>query len=74
LGCSLAPTSTWPSARWRRRRGSPVEGRHYVRLSTPVSTSLPAAKKIEVFELFWYECPHCHDLEPAREQWVRQQP
>ena len=39
-----------------------------------MSTSLPAGKKIEVVEFFWYECPHCHALEPALEQWIRQLP
>jgi thiol:disulfide interchange protein DsbA len=27
-----------------------------------------------VVEFFWYECPHCYDLEPALEQWVARLP
>ena len=48
----------------------PVEGTHYLRLSTPVPTSVPAGK-IEVIEFFWYECPHCNAFEPALEAWSR---
>ena len=29
--------------------------------------------KIEVIELFWYACPHCHDLEPDIEAWIKRQ-
>ena len=30
--------------------------------------------KIEVMELFWYGCPHCYDLEPALDAWVKKLP
>jgi len=30
--------------------------------------------KIEVVEFFWYGCPHCYDLEPALEPWVKKLP
>jgi thiol:disulfide interchange protein DsbA len=54
-----------------RAQGGPVEGQHYVRLSTPVPVTLNAPdKKVEVVEFFWYECPHCFDFEPALEAWV----
>jgi thiol:disulfide interchange protein DsbA len=30
-----------------------------------------AAGKIEVLEFFWYGCPHCYNLEPAIESWMK---
>ena len=32
----------------------------------PVSTS----GKIEVIEIFWYGCPHCHRFQPTIERWL----
>jgi thiol:disulfide interchange protein DsbA len=55
-------------------QGGPVEGTHYVKLSTPLAVSLPADKKIEVVEFFSYGCPHCYNLEPLLEPWVRKLP
>lgn len=49
------------------------EGEHYVKLSQPVATSVPAGK-IEVLELFWYGCPHCYQLEPRVEKWLADLP
>ncbi|MCP5158950.1 MAG: thiol:disulfide interchange protein DsbA/DsbL [Gammaproteobacteria bacterium] len=48
------------------------EGKDYVRLSTPAPTSAP--DKIEVIEMFWYGCPHCHDLEPLAQAWLKRKP
>ena len=31
-------------------------------------------KKIEVVEFFWYGCPHCYNLEPLIETWVKKLP
>lgn len=52
-----------------RAQGGPVEGQHYVRLSTPASVNLPPGKKVEVVEFFWYECPHCNTFDPLIEAW-----
>ena len=30
--------------------------------------------KIEVVEFFWYGCPHCYNLEPQLEVWVKKLP
>lgn len=30
--------------------------------------------KIEVVELFWYGCPHCHRFEPFIERWLKEKP
>jgi len=58
-----------------RAQGGPVEGQHYVRLSTPAPVSLPTPdKKVEVVEFFWYGCPHCYTLEPLLESWVKRLP
>lgn len=57
-----------------RAQGVPVEGRNYVKLAQPVPTSLPAGKKVEVVEFFWYECRHCSDFEPMMEAWVQRLP
>ena len=37
----------------------------------PVETQ---GKKIEVVEFFWYGCPHCYNLEPAIESWMKKLP
>jgi thiol:disulfide interchange protein DsbA len=31
-------------------------------------------KNIEVVEFFWYGCPHCYNLEPLIEAWVKKLP
>ena len=36
----------------------------------PVATG----KKIEVLEFFWYRCPHCFQLEPALNTWLKTLP
>lgn len=33
-----------------------------------------AKGKVEVVEFFWYRCPHCYNLEPVLEPWVRKLP
>ena len=30
--------------------------------------------KIEVIEFFWYGCPHCYNLEPQLESWLKKLP
>jgi thiol:disulfide interchange protein DsbA len=67
-GVGLGLALTAPS----RAQGAPVEGQQYQRLSTPVPTSLPAQKKVEVIEFFSYACPHCFAFEPVLEPWVKQ--
>jgi len=36
----------------------------------PVETG----QRIEVIDFFWYGCPHCNDLQPALEGWIRRKP
>jgi thiol:disulfide interchange protein DsbA len=40
----------------------------FLYVEPPIATDSPG--KIEVVEFFWYECPHCYDLEPLLERWV----
>jgi len=44
-----------------------VEGKDYTRLKA----AQPSDKKIEVIEFFSYGCPHCNDLEPYLQAWVK---
>ncbi len=48
------------------------EGHDYARLKNaqPVATG----KKIEVLEFFWYRCPHCFQLEPGLDKWLKTLP
>lgn len=55
-------------------QAAPVEGQHFVRLSTPASVNLPADKKIEMIEFFWYGCPACNAFEPTLDAWLARLP
>lgn len=64
----------WAGAAWAQG-AAPVEGKQFVRLSTPAPVSLPSPdKKIEVVEFFWYGCGHCYAFEPAVEAWAKRLP
>ncbi len=60
----------WATGGAALAQGNPVEGTHYVKLTTPATVIAPAGK-IEVVEFFWYGCPHCNELEPTLDGWVR---
>lgn len=64
LACAAGTASAQPG-------GTPVEGKHYVRLAQPLPV---ASGKIEVIEFFWYGCPHCNAFEPALEAWLKKLP
>ena len=66
LGLALAPAA--------HAQGGPVEGQHYVKLSTPVPSQVPAGKKVEVIEFFSYACPHCHEFDPLLDGWIKRLP
>lgn len=42
--------------------------------TTPQAIPTENAARIEVTELFWYGCPHCHQLEPQLAAWVKKLP
>jgi thiol:disulfide interchange protein DsbA len=71
---TLAALAALAAPQWLRAQGGPVEGKDFVRLSTPAPTNLPADKKIEVVEFFWYGCPHCNNFEPLLDVWVKRLP
>jgi thiol:disulfide interchange protein DsbA len=48
------------------------EGREYTRLKNP--QPVETGKKIEVIEFFSYGCPHCNDLEPFLDDWLKRLP
>jgi len=47
-------------------------GIDYIVLEKPVKTT--TGDKVEVRELFWYYCPHCYNLEPTLNAWVKKLP
>jgi thiol:disulfide interchange protein DsbA len=49
-----------------------VEGKEYTRLKIP--HVVDTGKKLEVIEFFSYGCPHCNDLEPYLQAWVKTLP
>ncbi len=63
LGATLLIMATVASAETYR------QGQHYKVLDNP---SIPRDQnKIEVVEVFWYGCPHCYDLEPTVQAWLK---
>jgi thiol:disulfide interchange protein DsbA len=40
----------------------------FLYVNPPIATD--SAGKVEVVEFFWYECPHCYDLEPLLDRWI----
>jgi len=50
----------------------PTEGIDYLTLKPSLPTDSPG--KVEVIEFFWYRCPHCYNLEPMLEQWIKRLP
>jgi thiol:disulfide interchange protein DsbA len=46
------------------------EGIAYQRI-VPEQPTNTEGDKIEVVELFWYGCPHCHRFEPFIERWLK---
>jgi thiol:disulfide interchange protein DsbA len=40
----------------------------------PVAQPLETKGKVEVIEFFWYGCPHCYDLEPELNAWLKRMP
>jgi protein dithiol oxidoreductase (disulfide-forming) len=49
-----------------------VAGKDYLPLSQPLPVD--SGEKVEVTEFFWYGCPHCFDLEPLLNKWVKNAP
>ena len=49
-----------------------VEGTNYMRLKSP--QPVETGKNIEVIEFFSYGCPHCGELEPHLQTWLKSKP
>ena len=49
-----------------------AEGQHYGRLKNPMPVD--TGKNIEVIEFFSYGCPHCGELEPILQTWLKSKP
>ncbi len=49
-----------------------IEGQNYARLKNPQPPE--SGKNIEVIEFFSYGCPHCGELEPQLQAWLRKKP
>jgi thiol:disulfide interchange protein DsbA len=48
------------------------EGKNF-RVVTPPQPTL-SGEKVEVMEIFWYGCPHCHHFEPFINKWLETLP
>lgn len=48
------------------------ENKAYVRIQPPQPTADPS--RVEVVEVFWYGCPHCHSFQPYVERWLLTKP
>jgi thiol:disulfide interchange protein DsbA len=55
-----------PGGRWKA-------GINYVPIVPAQPTSV-GPDKVEVMEVFWYACPHCFDLEPYIQSWLKKKP
>jgi protein dithiol oxidoreductase (disulfide-forming) len=49
-----------------------AEVKGYANINPPQPTQTPG--KIEVVEVFWYGCPHCHGFDPAINAWIKNLP
>ncbi|MEO6566614.1 MAG: thiol:disulfide interchange protein DsbA/DsbL [Casimicrobiaceae bacterium] len=49
-----------------------VEGRNFARIKNP--QPVETGKNIEVIEFFSYGCPHCGELEPNLQAWLKNKP
>jgi protein dithiol oxidoreductase (disulfide-forming) len=55
-----------PGGRWKA-------GTNYVPI-VPAQPTGVGPDKVEVLEVFWYACPHCFDLEPYIQSWLKKKP
>jgi|LNFM01.1.fsa_nt_gb protein dithiol oxidoreductase (disulfide-forming) len=47
-------------------------GKDYAPIQPPQPTD--SGSKVEVLEFFWYGCPHCNNLQPSLEAWLKRKP
>jgi thiol:disulfide interchange protein DsbA len=63
---AMPPDQQLPGGRWKA-------GTNYVPI-VPAQPTGVGPDKIEVMEVFWYGCPHCFDLEPYIQSWLKKKP
>ena len=63
---ALPATDQLPAGRWKA-------GVNYQPVVPAQSTNV-APGKVEVIEVFWFACPHCYELEPHVEAWLKKKP
>jgi len=51
-----------------------MEERDYARLDPPRPSAVADASLIEVTEFIWFGCPHCADMHPRLQTWLRNKP
>lgn len=49
------------------------EGAQYQRIDPPLPLT-GHENKVEVVEMFFYACPHCNELEPKMQRWLKDKP
>lgn len=49
-----------------------VAGKDYRPIAPPQPTD--SGNKVEVLEFFWYGCPHCNNLQPPLNAWLKRKP
>lgn len=63
---ALAPEQQLPGGRWKA-------GVNYEPI-VPAQPTSAGPGKVEVIEVFWLGCPHCYELEPAVQKWLKAKP
>lgn len=59
---------------WAESAGSRFnEGSQYQRINPPAPLT-EHKDKVEVVEMFFYACPHCYELEPKIQNWLKDKP
>jgi protein dithiol oxidoreductase (disulfide-forming) len=54
------------------RAEAPAGAKGYDNINPPQATQ--NVNKVEIVEVFWYGCPHCHGFDPAINAWVKNLP
>jgi len=54
--------------------GQDVRARQNLEYRLIAPQPVETGDKIEIIDFFWYGCPHCNDLQPALEAWVKRKP
>lgn len=72
-GCMAESTTTTNTATAAATTSTYTEGKQFATLSSPIPTQAPTGQ-VEVTEIFWYGCPHCYELEPTINEYIKAKP